>query len=121
MPHFMQLIDSKCLGALNFVDADMRPTQRDLTIRRVVKGKPPAGGKERWEFHFQETEKTAFFANGQVKRLANMLMCANTEGWVGVRLTVTCGPVKSPKGGETMGMIIVEAVKPGKQERAESR
>lgn len=117
MPHFMTLIDNKCLGAVCFTDTNMQPKPRDLTIKRVTKGKPPGGGKERWEFWFVETDKSAFFSTGQIKRLANMLMCADVDMWAGARITVTCGPVKSPKGGETMGMLITHAVRAPKTQQ----
>ena len=121
MAHFMTLIDNKCLGAVCFTDSEMRPKPRDLTIKRVAKGKPPGGGKERWEFWFVETDKSAFFSTGQIKKLANMLMCADTDGWTGVKITVTCAPVKSPKGGETMGMIITKAIRQPRQEQTGGR
>jgi hypothetical protein len=114
MPHFMSLIDNTCLGALNFVDNNMQPTERKLTIIKVDKDKPPAGGKERWCFHFKETDKKAFFATKQIKRLANLTMSAETDGWAGWQITVTCGPVKL-KGEDTMGMLIKAAVRAPKE------
>lgn len=111
MAHFMQLIDSKHLGALNFTDENMQPKPRELTIREVKPGRPPNGKADRWEFFFAETDKSAFFATSQIKKLANELMCADPAKWGGAKLTVTCDEVKSPKGGMTMGMRIVRAVR----------
>lgn len=112
MPHFTTLIEQTCLGAINFTNDDMTPRELPLTIKDVTSDKPPGGGKQRICLYFRETEKKAFFATGQIKKLANLLMCANTENWIGARIMVTCGKVKSPKGGETMGMIITKAARP---------
>lgn len=112
MPHFMQLIDNTCLGALNFTDADMNPIERTLTIKGVKKQKPPAGGKEKPCIEWTETPKVSFLPTGQLKALANKLMVADTDRWIGARVTLTCGEVKSVKGGMTMGVIVVKAEKP---------
>lgn len=111
MPHFTTLIDQTCLGAINFTNDDMSPREVPLTIKSVTSEKPPAGSKERLCIRVAETDKKLFFATGQIKKLANFLMCANTDNWVGARMMVTCGKVKSPKGGETMGMIITKAAR----------
>jgi hypothetical protein len=93
MAHFMECIDSKYLGALHFTDDKMQPKPRQMTIKSVQKGRPPAAGKSsapKWCFYFEETEKGAFFATSQVKRLANALMCADPNGWAGAKVTVSC-------------------------------
>ena len=112
MPHFMKLCDPDSLGALHFTDDDMKPIERALTIKAITHRKPPGGGKERPYFTFEETPLGAFFAVGQIKRLATALKCANTDKWIGTKIVITCDEVKSPKGGTTMGMIIVRAAKP---------
>lgn len=117
MAHFMQLIDSKHLGALNFTDENMQPKPRRLTIREVKPGRPPNWPKnkpDKWETFFEETEKSAFFATSQLKKLANELMQADPAKWSGAVLTVTCDQVKSPAGGMTMGMRIVGIERPQK-------
>jgi hypothetical protein len=118
MPHFMSLVDNTCLGALNFTDGDMNPIERVLTIKGVEKRKPPAGNKEKPCIVWVETPKVSFLPTGQLKALANKLMVADTDRWVGAKVTLTCGPVKSPKGGETMGVIVVKAEKPRGQQPA---
>lgn len=113
MPHFMKLCDPDSLGALHFTDDDMKPIERALTIKSITHRKPPGGGKERPYFQFDETPLGAFFAVGQIKRLAQALKCANTDRWVGVKIVVTCDEVRDPKtGGKCMGMIIVRAARP---------
>jgi len=112
MPHFMSLIDSTCLGALNFTDGDMNPIERVLTIKGVKKQKPPAGNKEKPCIEWVETPKVSFLPTGQLKALANKLMVADTDRWPGAKVTLTCAAVKSPKGGETMGVVVVKAEKP---------
>ena len=109
MAHFMEMLDPECLGAAWFTDENMQPTRKQLTIKAVCKKKPPGGGKERVFVSFVETAKGAFFANSQIKTLATKLQCADTTKWAGVRLTITCAEVKSPKGGTTMGMVLVGA------------
>jgi hypothetical protein len=114
MAHFMECIDSKYLGALHFVDGNMQPRSRVMTIKTVRKGRPPAAGKntnQKWCVYFEESEKGAFFSNGQLKRLANTLMCADPDGWVGAKLTISCAPTKYA-GQDVMGMVILKAENP---------
>lgn len=111
MRHFMSLVDNTCLGALNFTDGDMNPIERTLTIVEVDRRKPPAGKKEKPCLVFKETPKVWFLPTGQLKNIANKLMIADADRWPGARVTLTCGPVQSPKGGETMGILVVSAEK----------
>jgi hypothetical protein len=116
MPHFMECLDTKCLGALHFTDARMQPKPREMTIKSVVKDRPPAAGKTtkpKWITYFEETDKGAFFSNTQYKKLANMLMCADPDGWVGAKITVTCAETRYA-GQPVMGMIITKAVRPAR-------
>jgi hypothetical protein len=113
MPHFMKLCDPDSLGALHFTDADMKPIERTMTIKAISRRKPPGGGKERPYFTFSETPLGAFFAVGQIKRLALALKCSDTDKWIGVKIVVTCDEVQDPRtGGKCMGMIIVRAARP---------
>ncbi len=118
MPHFMQLVDNRFLGAINFTDGDMRPTEVTLTIKSIAKEKPPQGKAEKPCLRFEETPKGWFISTGQMKKLANYLMIADYTRWTGCKVTLTCGPVKAVTGGETMGIIIVAAERPAKQQVA---
>ena len=109
--HFRKLIDAACLAAEDFVDAEFRPVERTLTIKAVTKSKPPAGGKEKACFHFQETEKTAFLANGEVKKIASMLRRGDTDQWIGASLVITSA-AKKFAGKDTSGMVVVRATLP---------
>jgi hypothetical protein len=119
MAHFMECLDTKFLGALHFTDVQMRPKPRTLTVKSVQKGRPPAAGKNtkpKWCVYFEECEKGAFFSNGQLKKLANTLMCADPDGWVGSKLTISCAP--TTYGGQAvMGMVIVKAERSAQAQR----
>ena len=122
MPHFMKLCDPDALGAAHMRDESMNPTERTFTIKGITKRKPPAGGGEKNFLLFEETPLGWYIPTGQMKRLALALKAANTDKWVGVKVTLSCQPVKSPKGadnvdpdcppGKVMGIYIVRAAKP---------
>jgi hypothetical protein len=113
MAHFMECIDSKCLGALHFTDDKMQPKPRQMTIKSVQKGRPPAAGKSsapKWCFYFIETDKGAFLSGKQVKAIANALMCADPNGWVGAKLTISCAETRY-KGEPVMGMVVLKVTR----------
>lgn len=106
--HFRKLLNSAHLAAEDFVDAEFRPVERKLTIKGVTLAKPPAGGKEKPCIAFQETDKTAFFANGEIKALARFLRRAETDQWIGAVVTITSAEKKFA-GQPTTGMKVVAA------------
>ncbi len=112
--HFRKLINSECLAAEDFVDANFQPIERQFTIKGVCAAKPPAGGKEKACVTFEETPKKAFIANGEVKRIARMLRRANTDDWLGAKVVITSAP-KRFAGQDTTGMVIVSAELPKKE------
>ena len=109
--HLMQALAPDCFGALDFVDADGKPCERKLTIARVGKDKPPAGGKEKLCIWFREDQRKCFLASGQAKKVAAFLSKYDTDAWQGAVLLMSCGPVKL-KGQDTMGMIVKNAAFP---------
>jgi hypothetical protein len=122
MPHFMKLISQMHLGAINFTDESMRPIKRKLVIDRVTAEVPPGAGKnsEKKNYvRFRGMSKGAFFSNKQLKKIANELMCADTDKWVGVELEVTCAEVKSREGGMTMGMIVTSIQRLNEQKQVD--
>jgi hypothetical protein len=66
------------------------------------------GKVEKAEFSFAETEKTAFFSNGDIKAIARLLRRADTTQWVGAKLAITSESRKMA-GQATTGMKIVRA------------
>lgn len=106
--HFRKMLDSNCLAAEDFVDKEFNPTTRTLTIKNVTMEKPPAGGKEKACFYFAETDKKAYFANGEVKKVARLLRRAETTEWIGAKLAITSGEKKFA-GKPTTGMIVERA------------
>lgn len=125
MPHFMKLISQAHLGAINFTDDNMRPIKRKLVIDRVTAETPPGAGKnsdKKNYVRFRGMQKGAFFSNKQLKKIANELMCADTDRWGGVELEVTCAEVKAREGGTTMGMIVnsVRRLNEAQQQAAKS-
>ena len=111
--HFRKMLSSAHLAADDFVDAEFRPVERELTIKGVTLCKPPTGGKEKPCLAFVETEKTALMANGEIKSLARMLRRAETEQWVGAKVTITSAEKKFA-GQPTTGMKVVRAYLPKK-------
>lgn len=109
--HFRKALNPDHLGADDFVDHEMNPIKRNLTIKRVFMAKPPAGKKEKICIEFQEDHRTAFLANKQVKQVARLLRRAETEMWIGAVVQITSGPVKAPgtKDEMTTGMIVLNA------------
>jgi hypothetical protein len=105
---YRKLLSSKHLAADDFVDAEFRPVERVLTLSGVRMGKPPMGKVEKAEFAFSETEKTAFFSNGDIKAIARLLRRADTTQWVGAKIAITSEPRKMA-GQATTGMKIVRA------------
>lgn len=110
--HFRKAMSPDHFAADDFVDREFNPIQKTLTIRECFMLKPPNGKKERICIRFEEDPRTAFFANGQIKGLAKMLRRADTDQWIGARVTITSHECKSPAGGMTTGMKIVSAVLP---------
>lgn len=109
--NFRKALDPKCLGADDFIDAHFNPIDRALTIKRAFQAKPPAGGKEKLCIEFHEDNRTAFFANSQIKKLATMIRRADTDDWVGVQIVVSSAPTKFA-GQPTTGMVIRSAKLP---------
>lgn len=107
--HFRKAMSPDHLAADDFVDREFNPIQKTLTIKSALLAKPPNGKKERICIGFEEDPRTAFFANSQVKLIAKTLRRADTDHWIGARLTITSAEVKSPAGGMTTGMKIVRA------------
>lgn len=108
--HFRKAMSPDHFAADDFVDREFNPIQKTLTIKSVFLAKPPNGKKERICIGFEEDPRTAFFANSQVKLIAKTLRRADTDQWIGAKLTITSAEVKSPAGGMTTGMKIVAAV-----------
>lgn len=115
--HFRKLVNSEHLAAEDFVDAEFRPIEKELTIKDVILKAPPAGGKEKACFVFVETPKTAFLANGEVKAIARMLRRADSAHWVGARLAITSAEKKFA-GKATAGMKVVRAYFPPQKDQA---
>lgn len=111
MMHFRKALNPDHLGADDFVDHEMNPIKRNLTIERVFIAKPPAGKRGKICIKFQEDHRTAFLANKQIKQVARLLRRAETDAWVGAVVQVTSGPVKAPgtKDEMTTGMIVLNA------------
>ena len=108
MPPFRKMLCADNLGADDFVGRDMEPVEHTLTIKDVRIGKPPAGKKERPQFFFVETPKSAFLPNTQVKVIAHQLRRGNTEDWIGAKVTITSRPT-TMAGQATTGMKVVKA------------
>lgn len=106
MPPFRKILCADHLGADDFVGRDMEPVEHTLTIKDVRIGKPPAGKKERPQFFFNETPKSAFLPNSQVKAIAHQLRRGNTEDWVGAKITITSRKT-TMAGQATTGMMVV--------------
>lgn len=106
MPPFRKMLCANHLGADDFVGRNMEPVEHTLTIKDVRSGKPPAGKKERPEFVFIETQKTAFLPNSQVKEIARQLRRGNTEDWIGAKVTITSRET-TMAGQPTTGMKVV--------------
>ena len=113
--HFRKAMSPDHFAADDFVDREFNPIQKTLTIKSATMLKPPNGKKERICIGFEEDPRTAFFANGQIKFLAKTLRRADTDHWIGARVTITSHECKSPAGGMTTGMKIVAAVLPKPQ------
>lgn len=113
--HFRKMLSSAHLAADDFVDAEFRPIERELTIKGVSMCKPPMGGKEKPCIHFVETEKTALLANGEIKAIARMLRRAETDQWVGAKIVIT-SKEKKFAGQPTTGMAVVRCYFPAKTE-----
>ena len=105
--NFMKAINPDCLGADTFVDKDFTPVEYTFEITGVTSEKPPAGGKEKICFRFKETPKKAFLANGEVKLIARVLRKADTDDWVGTKLSISCAEKKFA-GKPIMGMIVTK-------------
>lgn len=108
MPPFRKILCADHLGADDFVGRNMEPVEHTLTIKDVRIGKPPAGKKDRPQFFFHETPKTAFLPNTQVKEVAHQLRRGNTEDWIGAKLTITSRET-TMAGRPTTGMKVVRA------------
>lgn len=108
MPPFRKILCADHLGADDFVGRNMEPVEHTLTIKDVRVGKPPAGKKDRPQFFFVETPKTAFLPNTQVKEIAHQLRRGNTEDWIGAKVTITSRETKMA-GSPTTGMKVVRA------------
>lgn len=111
--HFRKMLNTDNLSAEDFVDGNFTPILRTLTIKSVVLATPPAAGKDSKKplFSFVETDKTAFIANGEIKKIARQLRKTDTDQWVGAKVEITSGPKKF-KGQDTTGMIVVRAFFP---------
>lgn len=110
--HYRKAQDPLYMGADDFVDAEMNPIERKLTIARVGMQKPPAGKKEKICIWFREEERGAFFPASQITKIARLLRRAETDLWIGAVLLITSAEVKSVSGGMTSGMRIVNAAFP---------
>jgi hypothetical protein len=109
--HFRKLISADHLAAEDFMEDDFRPVERTMTIKDVTLAKPPAGGKEKACVAFEETPKTAFLANGEIKMLARTLRRMKTEDWKGAKVVITAKQKKFA-GQPVWGMSIVNATLP---------
>lgn len=104
--NFRKMMNPDCLGADDFVDDEFKPKERTLEVESVVSEKPPAGGKTKACFRFLKCTRKAFLSNGELKKIARFLRIAETDRWVGVKLTITSAPKKF--GGQmTTGMVVV--------------
>lgn len=108
MPPFRKMMNADHLGADDFVGRDLSPIEVTLTIKDVRQGKTPAGNKTKPEVVFEETPKTAFFANTQFKSIAHHLRRGNTDDWKGAKVTITSRET-TMKGQPTTGMAVVKA------------
>lgn len=108
MPPFRKMLCKDHLGADDFVGPDMEPIEITMTIKSVTMGKPPAGGKEKPLFGFDETPKTAFLKDTAVTKIGRDLRRRNTEDWIGAKVTITSAPTKM-SGKPTTGMVVTRA------------
>lgn len=106
--HVMELLSPDNFGAIHFLDNDLNPIEKKLTIRSVTKEKPPAGGPPKACFRFIEDPKCLFLANTQVKGVMNFLRTADSAKWVGAVLLLSAAPTKL-KGRDTMGVVVKNA------------
>ena len=104
--HFMTILNPDNIGAQHFVNAEMVPIVRELTIKNVTSEKPPTGKKEKACFYFEEIDgKKCFLPNTQVKLIASTLRKADVKFWIGTKLGISCTEKKFA-GAPVMGMII---------------
>lgn len=111
--HFRKILASDTMSAEDFVDGNFTPCEHTLTLKEVTMEKPPAGGKPKGCFHFEGTEKKMFVANGEIKKLARLLRRADTNDWIGARITFSSAEKKFA-GQPVTGIIITKAELPGK-------
>ena len=105
--HFMDAINPDNLSAGFFTDADMKPIEKTLTIKAVKSESPPQGKKAKAAFYFEETDKKAFLATGEIKAIARTLRKADVTAWIGAKLTMSCAQ-KMFAGKAVAGMIVTK-------------
>jgi hypothetical protein len=106
--------DSECWGAMDFWNPDMTPRKRTLTITANGYAKPPGGGKERPWLTFDGDKRKAYLPKTERLKIANAARSIEMDDWKGMKIYMTCGPKKNPKGGDmTLGMVVLQAVRPG--------
>lgn len=117
--HFAKLLNPDNVGACHFVDKDLNPIVRDLTIEKITSEKPPAGGKPKGCFFFKEIReehkkegeysdpKKCFLASGEIKKIMRTLRTGDSEKWIGTVLSITAKE-KKLKGAPVMGMVVVK-------------
>jgi len=106
--HVMEVIDPTNLGAIHFVDENLNPIERKLTIKSVGKEKPPAGGKAKACLRFMEDQRCLFLANSQIKAIMNYLRTADCDKWAGAVLLLSAAPTKYA-GRDCMGVVVKNA------------
>lgn len=117
---YRKMLNSLHLAADDFVDAEFRPVERELTISSVTLQKPPMGGQPKPCIGFVGTEKTALMANGEIKALARMLRRAETDQWIGAKVVITSAEKKFA-GQPTTGMKVVRAYFPKPDAKKEAQ
>jgi len=105
--HFRKMLNSKHLAADDFVDKDYSPIERTLIIAGVSMEQVPTGKQTRACFRFNDVQKTAFLANGEIRKIAACLQKTDTDDWIGAALTITSVPRKYA-GQDTTGMSITK-------------
>ena len=108
MPPYRKMLCANHFGADDFVGRNMEPIEITMTIKEVRLGETPAGKKKKPEVFFTESEKSAFFANTQFKKIAHDLRRGNTDDWKGAKIVVTSRET-TMKGQPTTGMAVVRA------------
>lgn len=109
MTHWRACIDKDYLGSYDLVDKAGKPKDYTLQIVRVeprlLKTAQNPKGKRKCVVTFLRAEKK-FVANSTNCTLIEAMYGPDIEGWVGKKITLYQGEVRSPAGGTTMGIKV---------------